>query len=204
MKKLSSYLVLFACAFLFSLSSAGTANAAIVTKNKASWVLEQQDLKADAEAREEEAAAELALQAGGTENAPEGAAAETAEEEQSTIRSSVVNYALSFLGNRYVYGGEDPHSGVDCSGFTRYILGNAAGVYVSRTSRDQSTEGRTVTAEEMQPGDLLFYTHGRGGVDHVAMYIGNGQIVHASTEKTGIKISRWDYRTPVRIAIFLG
>lgn len=202
MKKLSSYMFLFVCAFFLSLASAGTAEAKVIKQNKASWVLEQQDLKAEAEAKEEEAASELALQAGTEGQA--AAEAETAEEEQSTLRSSVVNYALSFLGNRYVYGGEDPHSGVDCSGFTRYILGNAAGVYVSRTSRDQSQEGRTISAEEMQPGDLLFYTHGRGGVDHVAMYIGNGQIVHASTEKTGIKISRWDYRTPVRIASFLG
>lgn len=133
--------------------------------------------------------------------------AETAPEQDPVItqeiRQEVVDYALSFVGGRYVWGGEDPHSGADCSGFVRYILSNAAGVSMSRSSYDQAREGETVSAEEMQPGDLLFYGNGRR-VNHVAMYIGNGQIVHASTAKTGIKVSQWNYRTPVRIASFIG
>ena len=59
-----------------------------------------------------------------------------------------------------------------------------------------------MTADSMQPGDLLFYSKG-GGVNHVAMYIGNGQVVHASSSKTGIIVSAWNYRTPVRIASYL-
>jgi hypothetical protein len=113
-----------------------------------------------------------------------------------------VDYALSFVGGRYVWGGTDPHTGADCSGFTGYILRNAGGVAISRSSAEQAGEGRTVSAENMQPGDLLFYSKG-GGVNHVAMYIGNGQVVHASSSKTGIIVSAWNYRTPVRIASFL-
>ena len=128
------------------------------------------------------------------------ASAETAEEQ---LRESVVDYALSFVGGRYVWGGTDPHTGADCSGFVRYILSNTAGVSMSRTSADQAREGTTVSAEEMQPGDLLFY--GKGSrVNHVAMYIGDGQIVHASTSRTGIKVSQWNYRNPIRIASFIG
>ena len=133
--------------------------------------------------------------------------AETAPEQDPVVtqelRQEVVDYALSFVGGRYVWGGEDPHSGADCSGFVRYILSNTAGVSMSRSSYDQAREGETVSPEEMQPGDLLFYGNGRR-VNHVAMYIGNGQIVHASTAKTGIKVSQWNYRTPVRIASFIG
>ena len=165
-----------------------------ITKNTADWVLEAEQKRAEQEAQEEAAAAEAAAAA------EEAASAEAQEE---AIRAQVVDYALSFVGGRYVYGGNDPHSGVDCSGFTRYVLGNAAGVALGRSSRDQAPEGTTVSAEQMQPGDLLFYGSG-SHVNHVAMYIGNGQIVHASTERTGIKVSSWNYRAPLRIASFLG
>ena len=128
---------------------------------------------------------------------------EDGEDAEEQLRENVVDYALSFVGGRYVWGGNDPHTGADCSGFVRYILSNTAGVSMSRTSADQAREGTTVSAEEMQPGDLLFY--GKGSrVNHVAMYIGDGQIVHASTAKTGIKVSQWNYRNPIRIASFIG
>lgn len=126
-----------------------------------------------------------------------------AQDVNVSTRQQVVDYALQFLGNPYVYGGSDPNRGVDCSGFTRYVLQNAAGVGLNRSSSGQATQGRTVTVAEMQPGDLIFYGNG-SRVNHVALYIGNGQIVHASTERTGIKISDWNYRTPVRIASVLG
>ena len=137
-------------------------------------------------------------------SAGSAAAAQAAAEaeQKSSKRQQVVDYALSFVGGRYVWGGTDPHTGADCSGFTGYILRNAGGVVISRSSAEQAGEGRTVSAENMQPGDLLFYSKG-GGVNHVAMYIGNGQIVHASSSKTGIIVSAWNYRTPVRIASFL-
>lgn len=118
-------------------------------------------------------------------------------------RQQVVDYALQFVGGRYRYGGSDPHSGVDCSGFTRYVLQNAAGVGMSRSSGSQAAQGVAISADQMQPGDLLFYGSG-SHVNHVAMYIGDGKIVHASTERTGITISPWNYRTPVKITNVLG
>lgn len=124
-------------------------------------------------------------------------------DETVTKRQDVVQYAMQFLGNRYVYGGNDPHTGVDCSGFTRYVLQNAAGIGMSRSSGSQAAQGRPVSAEEIQPGDLVFYGNG-SRINHVGLYIGNGQIVHASTERTGIKISEWTYRQPVKIVDVIG
>lgn len=118
-------------------------------------------------------------------------------------RQQVVNYAMQFVGGPYRFGGSDPHTGVDCSGFTRYVLQNAAGVGVSRSSGSQATQGTPVSAAQMRPGDLLFYGSG-SHVSHVAMYIGNGRVVHASTERVGITVSPWNYRTPVRIMDVLG
>ena len=117
-------------------------------------------------------------------------------------RREVVEYALQFVGGRYVYGGTDPHVGVDCSGFTRYVMSNAASIKLPHSSGGQASCGRQVSQEEMRPGDLIFYGSGKR-INHVAMYIGNGQVVHASTEKTGIKTSPWNYRSPVKIVSLL-
>lgn len=125
------------------------------------------------------------------------------ESSNSYKRQQVVNYALRFVGGRYKYGGSDPRTGVDCSGFTRYVLQNSAGISMNRSSGGQANQGVAISADQMQPGDLLFYGSGRG-INHVAMYIGNGQIVHASTERTGITISNWNYRNPVKIVNVLG
>lgn len=123
--------------------------------------------------------------------------------QSETRRQALVSYAMQFVGGPYRYGGTDPHTGVDCSGFTRYVMQHGAGVSLSRSSSSQATQGVTVSAEQMRPGDLIFYGSGRS-VNHVGMYIGNGQIVHASTYSTGIKTSPWNYRSPVRIANVLG
>ena len=128
-------------------------------------------------------------------------AAEAARKEN--LRKSIVEYALQFVGNAYVYGGNDPNTGVDCSGFSRYILSNTAGVYLSRTAASQSAQGRSVSADEARPGDLVFYSSG-GHVDHVAIYMGDGRIVHASNERVGITTSDMYYRTPVKIVNVLG
>lgn len=130
------------------------------------------------------------------------AEAEAAQTANAQRRQNLVNYALQFVGGRYVAGGNDPHTGADCSGFTRYVMQHGAGVSLNRSSSSQATQGRTVSASEMQPGDLIFYGNG-SRVNHVAVYIGNGQIVHASTYRTGIKVSQWNYRNPVRIASVL-
>ena len=130
-------------------------------------------------------------------------AAEAQAKENTNVRQNVVDYALSFLGGPYRYGGNDPRTGVDCSGFTRYVLSNAAGIQMPRSSGSQATQGVPVSVDQMQPGDLLFYG-GSGGINHVALYIGSGKIVHASTYETGIIISNWNYRNPVRIVSVLG
>ncbi len=131
-------------------------------------------------------------------------AAEAAEKERrENLRKSIVNSALQYVGNAYVYGGNDPNTGVDCSGFTRYILSHIAGVYLSRTAASQSAQGQSVSADEARPGDLVFYSSG-GHVDHVAIYMGDGRIVHASNARTGIITSDMYYRTPVKIVNVLG
>ena len=194
MNHFKKYLALATLASVISAGSAVTSMASPkVTKNTAAWVEEAKE-QAEAERAAEEAKA--------AEEAAAAAAAAAEAEQKSSKRQQVVDYALSFVGGRYVWGGTDPHTGADCSGFTGYILRNAGGVSISRSSAEQAGEGRTVSAENMQPGDLLFYSKG-GGVNHVAMYIGNGQVVHASSSKTGIIVSAWNYRTPVRIASFL-
>ncbi len=135
------------------------------------------------------------------ENKRQAEAEEKARRE--AVRNSIVEYALQFVGNAYVYGGNNPNTGVDCSGFTRYILSNKAGVYLNRTAASQSSQGRAISPEEARPGDLVFYSGG-GGINHVAIYIGNGRIVHASTEKTGIITSNMYYRTPAKVVNMLG
>ena len=130
-------------------------------------------------------------------------AAARAAEEAASARQNLVDYALQFVGGPYRAGGNDPHTGVDCSGFTSYVMRHAAGVELPHSSGGQSRMGRVVSSSEMRPGDIISYGSGKR-INHVALYIGNGQIVHASTEKTGIKVSRWNYRTPVRIVNVLG
>ena len=126
-----------------------------------------------------------------------------AEQSNLSPREQLVNYALQFVGGRYKFGGSDPHTGVDCSGFTKYVMQHGAGVSLNRSSTSQSKQGTVISADQMQPGDLIFYGSGRG-INHVAMYIGDGKVVHASTERTGIKTSPWNYRTPVKIVNVLG
>ena len=103
--------------------------------------------------------------------------------------SSVVDFATQFVGNPYVWGGTSLTGGADCSGFTQSVYANF-GVSIPRTSYEQQNAGYEVPYSEAQPGDLICY----GG--HVAIYMGNGQIVHASNSRDGIKISNdATYRT---------
>lgn len=114
----------------------------------------------------------------------------------SSILSNIVAYAMQFLGNRYVYGGTSLTNGTDCSGFTMRIYEHF-GYSIPRTSAAQAAALPSVSRSDVRPGDLFFY--GSGGVSHVGMYIGNNQIIHASNERTGIKISYAYYRTPIKI-----
>ena len=129
--------------------------------------------------------------------------AEDAQIANVSARQNLVNYALQFVGGKYRTGGNDPHTGADCSGFVKYVMQHGAGISMNRSSISQATQGRQVSAEEMQPGDLVFYGEG-SRINHVAMYIGDGRIVHASTHKTGIKISNWNYRAPIKIVSMMG
>ena len=119
----------------------------------------------------------------------------------SDVRVSLVSYALQFVGNRYVWGGESLTSGVDCSGFTMQIYARY-GVYLPHSSRSQPGCGTKISASEAQPGDLFFYGNGKS-INHVAIYIGDGQIVHASNARDGIKVSNAYYRTPACVVRYL-
>lgn len=114
----------------------------------------------------------------------------------SSGASSIVAYAMQFLGNRYVYGGTSLTNGTDCSGFTMGVYAHF-GYSLPRTSGAQAAATRTVSPGSEQVGDLFFY--GSGSVSHVALYIGNGQIIHASNHRDGIKISSAYYRKPIKI-----
>ena len=119
----------------------------------------------------------------------------------SDVRASVVSYALQFVGNRYVWGGTSLEKGVDCSGFTMRILGKY-GISLPHSSKAQPSYGTKISASEAKPGDLFFYGSGRS-ISHVAIYIGNGRIVHASNKRDGIKVSNAYYRNPICVVRYL-
>lgn len=112
----------------------------------------------------------------------------------SVSGSSVVSYACQFVGNPYVWGGTSLTNGADCSGFTQSVFANF-GISIPRTAAAQASSGTPVDLSEIQAGDLLFY-YGDSGIGHVTIYMGNGQVVHASNASTGITISDYGYRTP--------
>ncbi len=128
---------------------------------------------------------------------------EEAAQAAASLRSKLVNYALQFVGNRYVWGGTSLTNGVDCSGFTMQVM-KQFGVSLPHYSGSQAQMGKVVNSSQMRPGDLVFYANSSGTVNHVAIYIGNGQIVHAASSRSGIKISPWNYRTPKTIRNMLG
>ncbi len=114
----------------------------------------------------------------------------------SDVRVDICQYAKEFIGNPYVWGGTSLTKGADCSGFVMKVF-QKYGVKLPRTSRTQANCGTTIKVSEAKPGDLIFYAKGKT-INHVAIYIGNGQVVHASSPKTGIKISNVSYRTPFK------
>ncbi len=126
---------------------------------------------------------------------------EIAEQEEQSLRSQIVSYAMQFLGNRYVWGGESLTNGVDCSGFTMKVYEHF-GIYMSHYTGSQAQEGTKISLSELKKGDLVFYAK-NGTINHVAMYIGDGQVIHAKSSKSGITISDLYYRTPVRAVTFL-
>ena len=119
----------------------------------------------------------------------------------TATRSAIVAYAKQFLGNPYVYGGTSLTDGADCSGFVMSVFAHF-GISTGRSSRDQAAKGKEIPVYSVQPGDLLFYASG-DYINHVGIYIGGGQIIHSSTPKTGITITKSNYRTPYKAVTFL-
>lgn len=115
----------------------------------------------------------------------------------SDVRVSLCEYAKEFLGNPYVWGGTSLTKGADCSGYVLSIFGKY-GYSLPHSSRAQANMGTKVSLAEAKPGDLVFYSKG-GRINHVAIYIGGGQVIHASSPKYGIRITSVYYRTPTTV-----
>ena len=111
-----------------------------------------------------------------------------------------MDFALQFEGNPYVYGGTSLTNGADCSGFVMSVF-REFGYDLPRVAEAQYEASQKKDISQLETGDLVFY--GAGGINHVALYIGNGKIVHASTAATGIKVSDYNYETPVGIGTYV-
>lgn len=144
-----------------------------------------------------ESASETASQTQATETAsaetPSAASAEASHTVENSVGSDVAEFAVQFVGNPYVYGGTSLTNGADCSGFVMSVYENFGVSLPHSSSADRNVGVDVGGLENAQPGDIVCYS------GHVGIYIGNNQIVHASTASTGIKISDADYRTPVAV-----
>lgn len=119
----------------------------------------------------------------------------------SEIRRKIVEYALRFEGNPYVWGGTSLTNGADCSGFIQTVFRDH-GISIPRTSRTQAMGGRQISISEMKQGDLIFYDK-NGTINHVGIYIGNGKVITASSPKNGIRITNYNYRKPYRVVSYI-
>ena len=128
---------------------------------------------------------------------PETEAPATESTSDYSLGQQIADYAVQFIGNPYEWGGTSLTNGADCSGFTQSVLANF-GIGIARVAADQAAGGTYVSLDNIQPGDLVFY--GSGGIDHVAIYIGGGQIVHAANSESGIITSSLYYSTPVSVS----
>jgi len=114
----------------------------------------------------------------------------------SDVRIALCEFAKKYIGNRYVWGGTSLTKGADCSGFVLSVFQNY-GMYLPHSSRAQANCGSSVSLGELKPGDLVFYGSS-SRINHVALYVGGGQIVHASNPRVGIIMSSMYYRQPVK------
>lgn len=110
-------------------------------------------------------------------------------------------YAKQFLSNPYVYGVTSLTNGADCSAFTQSVFAHF-GITTGRSSRGQAEKGRKISLSPIQPGVLLFYAS-ESYINHVAIYIGDGKIIHSSNPTTGITITKYNYCTPCKAVTFL-
>ena len=120
---------------------------------------------------------------------------ETVEMNTAGKGQEIADFALQFVGNPYVWGGTSLTNGADCSGFVQSVYRNF-GISLPRVAADQAQAGTRVSLEQLQTGDLIFYADG-GAIYHVVLYLGNGQVVHASSAATGIKISPVNWQNAV-------
>lgn len=116
----------------------------------------------------------------------------------SLEQKAVVSYALQHVGNRYQYGGSSLTNGTDCSGFTMAVY-KKFGYDLVHNAYKQLKETKSVKMKNIKPGDLIFYGSSKKNCSHVALYIGNDKVVHASTETTGIVVSDYNYRKYVGV-----
>ena len=163
-------------------SSAGEADAAQQNAQEAYDAYEQAQTAADA--------ADTAYT-----DAQNTADSSTSVSSASSTGQAIANYACQFVGNPYVYGGTSLTNGADCSGFVMSVFANF-GISLPHEAAAQSGYGSAVDASSLQPGDLVFYSNG-SGISHVAIYVGNGSIVHAANESSGICYGSLNYNTPV-------
>ena len=152
--------------------------------------LEERRLLAERSRQPEEQTQENTEMAAVTPNAGDG--------DSSQLRRQIVDYAMQYLGNRYVHGGQSLAGGTDCSGFTCFTYA-AFGYSIGRTPGSQlSGAGRSIDYSQAQPGDIICYGSG-GRCSHVALYIGNGQILHAANSRKGVIIGQADYDTIIGV-----
>ncbi|MBE5950682.1 MAG: hypothetical protein E7260_03695 [Lachnospiraceae bacterium] len=184
--------------------------AVTIEEEKARIAAEEAARKAEEERLRKLAEEEAARKKAAEEAARKKAEAEEAKrllEEQAALatdaaklRNEIAAYAVQFVGNPYVWGGTSLTNGADCSGFVQSIY-KQFGYKLPRVSKDQAVGAGymnvTPDEEHLLPGDLIFYTDEKGVVNHVALYIGDGRIVHAASKKKGIIIAKYTMRTPV-------
>jgi len=133
-----------------------------------------------------------------------GSSSGSSAEVSSASRDALVAYAMQWVGvSPYVYGGESLTNGIDCSAFVRACYQNSLGMSLPRTSRSQAEKCTRISEGDLMPGDLVFYNDGSGTINHVAMYIGGGKVVHASNKKLGTIVSNMKYREPCMYGRFI-
>ena len=130
-----------------------------------------------------------------------GAAPATDWSRVSATRKEIVDLAKSFIGGTYVYGGDSPEEGFDCSGLILYVYKEAAGIELYHQSAVQASKGRPVSVTEMPPGDIIAYDGSPkdGIVNHVSIYAGDGKAIHAVGTGKGIRMTAFDYAAPLTI-----
>ena len=122
------------------------------------------------------------------------------EQKRVAERKALVNFAVQFVGNPYVYGGTSLTNGADCSGFVMSVF-KEFGYDLPRVAAAQYEASQKKDISQLETGDLVFY--GAGGINHVALYIGDGKVVHALNSNKGIVITDYNYDTPVGVGTYM-